>query len=77
MSYGDDSPIVYLSHDGGEGHGYRLANNFIEFIDRWSRLGFVGCEDWQWMPFTTGPENGLLPDGEAAQRFRAWLGLNI
>ncbi|WP_053360810.1 SMI1/KNR4 family protein [Bacillus sp. FJAT-27251] len=77
MSYGDDASIVYLSHDGGEGHGFRLGDNFIEFIDRWSRLGFVGCEDWQWMPFTAGPESGLLPDSEAAQRFRAWLGLNI
>ena len=44
-----DAPIIYLSHDDGEGHGYKIANNFIEFIENWSRVAFVGCEDWQWL----------------------------
>jgi hypothetical protein len=73
----DDAPIVYLSHDDGEGHGYKIANNFAELIDNWSRLAFVGCEDWQWLPFTTSPESGILADGEAAKRFRNWLELDI
>lgn len=33
-----DAPIIYLSHDDGEGHGYKIANNFIEFIENWSRV---------------------------------------
>lgn len=33
MSNTEDAPIVYLSHDNGEGHGYILANNFIEFLN--------------------------------------------
>jgi hypothetical protein len=74
---GDDAPIVYLSHDDGEGHGYEIANNFIELIDHWSRVAFVGCEDWQWVPFTKGAESGIIPDGEAAVRFREWLQLDI
>lgn len=74
---GNDAPIVYLSHDDGEGHGYIMANNFIELLDHWSRLGFVGSEDWQWFPFTTSPDSGIIPDGDAAIRFRKWLGVNI
>ncbi|BDG46001.1 MULTISPECIES: SMI1/KNR4 family protein [Parageobacillus] len=77
MNNTDDAPIVYLSHDDGEGHGYKIANNFVEFIDNWSRLAFVGCEDWQWLPFTTSPKSGIIADGEAAKRFRNWLELDI
>lgn len=77
MSNYDDAPIVYISHDDGEGHGYKIANNFVEFIDNWSRLAFVGCEDWQWLPFTASPESGIIADGEAAKRFRDWLRLDI
>lgn len=73
----DDAPIVYLSHADGEGHGYRLADNFIEFIESWSRLGFVGPEDDQWLPFTTSSTSGILAEDEAAKRFRTWLKLNI
>ena len=28
--------IVYLSHDGGDGHGYYLANNFKDLLNNWS-----------------------------------------
>lgn len=69
--------IVYLSHEGGTGHGYKLANNFLEFIENWSRIGFVGCEDSQLIPFTTSPDSGIDADGEAAKRFRDWLELHI
>ena len=77
MKDSEDAPIVYLSHDDGQGHGYKIANNFIEFIENWSRLSFVGCEDSQRIPFTTRSTSGINPDGEAANRFRDWLGLDI
>ena len=77
MNNSEDAPIVYISHDDGEGHGYKMANTFVEFIDNWSKLAFVGCEDWQWLPFTTSPESGIMAEGEAAKRFRDWLGLDI
>lgn len=32
LNHSNDAPIVYLSHDDGDGHGYKIANNFIEFI---------------------------------------------
>ncbi len=40
------NPVVYLSHDDGEGHGYRLGNDFIDFVERWSMVGCTGPEDW-------------------------------
>ena len=72
-----ENSIIYLSHDGGEGHGYKMANNFIEFIDKWSKLGFVGCDDFQWLPFTKSSISGINPDDEQANRFRTWLGLEM
>ncbi len=77
MQTPEDAAIVYLSHDDGEGHGYILANNFKELLDNWSRLGFVGSEDWQWLPFTTNARSGIQAESDAADRFREWLGLPI
>lgn len=77
MSNTEDAPIVYLSHDDGLGHGIKIANNFSEFIENWSRIAFVGCEDWQWLPFITSCDSGITPDGDVAKRFRNWLGLAI
>lgn len=68
-------PVVYLSHDDGEGHGYRLGDNFVDYVDRLVRLGCPGAEDWQWLMFTDGPESGLLVDSPAARRWREWLGI--
>lgn len=39
---GDDGSVYYLSHDDGEGHGYHLGENFIDFVDRFSLLGCPG-----------------------------------
>lgn len=67
-------PVVYLSHDDGEGHGYRLGDNFIDYVERLIRLGCPGAEDWQWLVFVDGPSSGLLVDSPAAARWRQWLG---
>lgn len=75
LAGGSDPPVVYLSHDDGEGHGYRLGDNFIEFIDRWSSLGCPGPEDWQMMPFIESATSGLLPDCENAKQWRQLIGL--
>lgn len=77
MNTGNDASIVYLSHDDGEGHGYKIANNFIELLENWSRVAFVGCEDWQWLPFTTSSKSGINADGDAAKRLRTWMSLDI
>ena len=77
LNHSDDSSIIYLSHDDGEGHGYTLANSFVELLENWSRIAFVGEEDFQWLLFTESLDSRLVPDGEAAKRFRDMLRLTI
>jgi len=70
LSFDSMGRVIYLSHDYGKGHGYKLADSFTDLINRWLPLGCVGPEDTQWMNFVTGPESGILPDCEAANKFR-------
>lgn len=67
--------VVYLSCEDGEGHGFLLGSDFIDFVDRWSALGLAGPEDGQWLPFTRSPDSLLLPDSEAGLAWRSWLRL--
>lgn len=64
--------IVYLSHDGGEGHGYYLANNFKELLNNWASIGCVGGDDWQWFPFYTEGK-GIDPDCENTKLWRDFI----
>lgn len=73
----EDPSVVYLSHDDGEGHGYKIGDNFIDFLDKWSKVAFVGAEDWQWLPFTTNENSGILTDSHAAIEFRTFMKLDI
>lgn len=68
-----DAGVIYLSHDDGQGHGYKLADNFIDFLEKWSSVAFVGGEDWQWLAFTANPQSGLLPESQCAKSFRSLL----
>lgn len=68
--------VVYLSHDDGEGHGFVLADDMFDLIERWLPLAVVGGEDWQWLPFTVDAESGLQPDGPEAARWRRTLQLS-
>jgi len=52
LSSPESEPVVYLSHDDGDGHGIELAKNFKEFVLESSLIGCVGGEDWQQLPFT-------------------------
>ncbi len=72
-----DAPVVYLRHDDGEGHGYRLGSSFADFIDRYSLLGCPGHEDLQMLPFISSPTDGLNPNSENAKAWRQWFGLNV
>jgi len=70
LSREGQEPVVYLSHDDGDGHGVELARNFKEFVFLSSRLGCVGAEDWQWLPFIETGSPFINPDGENANKFR-------
>lgn len=69
-------PLVYLSHDAGKGHGYVIGPNFAEAFDRWTRLGCVGPEDWQWLPFVSSPTSGLEPESPNARVWRTYFGID-
>lgn len=73
----EDAPVIYLSHDGGKGHGHRLGDNFIDFVERYSLLGCPGYEDWQMMPFLPDATSGLDAYGVNAQKWREWFGLDF
>jgi hypothetical protein len=66
---------VYLSHDGGEGHGRVLGYSILDFIDRWTRVACVGPEDGLLAPFLHRDRPYLDPAGELALSWRAWFGL--
>ncbi len=71
----DDGFVTYVSHEGCEAlHGRVLADNFLDFMNRWSLLGCVGPDDWQLKIFVE--ERGLNPFGETGGRWRKWLGLS-
>ena len=71
----DQEPVVYLSHDDGEGHGVEMAKNFEEFVFLSSRIGCVGAEDWQWLPFVDEDIPFINPDSKNAIKFRKALGV--
>lgn len=75
LAPGSNDAVVYLSHDDGEGHGYLLGHDFVDFVTRWSLLGCPGPENWTIMPFLPSPTSGLDPYSEDAQQWRQWLGM--
>jgi cell wall assembly regulator SMI1 len=75
--YPDYTPVVYLSHDGGEGHGYILGQDFKDFIDRWTLIGCPGSEDWQMLPFIDTPTSGINPNCENALEWKRLIGLEF
>ncbi|OQP57933.1 hypothetical protein A3860_39750 [Niastella vici] len=67
--------IIYLSHDDGEGHGYVMADSFSELLSNWAQLGFVGGEDWQWLPFCKDKTSGIDPSCSNALLWQHTIGL--
>ncbi|MBI9050102.1 MAG: SMI1/KNR4 family protein [Anaerolineaceae bacterium] len=67
--------VVYLSHDDGIGHGYIMGNTFEDFIERHSKIGCPGYEEWLWTPFAS--EGIIDPNCENALAWRKWFGLEL
>lgn len=67
--------VIYLSHDDGEGHGFVMANSFNELIKNWTKLGCVGGEDWQWLPFCKDKTSGIDADCDNAKLWYKTIGL--
>jgi hypothetical protein len=75
LGHSERQPVVYLSHDDGEGHGFWLGADFCDFIERHTQLGCPGLEDWQWLPFTSSATSYLDPFGRNAIAWQEWFGL--
>lgn len=67
--------IIYLSHDDGDGHGYTMANSFYDLLRNWTKLGCVGGDDWQWLPFCENKTSGIDPDCANAKLWYKAIGL--
>lgn len=76
ISRADRAPVVYLSHDCGEGHGRVLGHSVLDFIDRWTLVGCIGPEDWLMKPFLHADEPYLDVLGDTARAWRAWFGVD-
>jgi hypothetical protein len=77
LSSPDAEPVIYLSHDGGEGHGVELAKNFKDFVDESSLIGCVGGEDWQQLPFIANDKKYIQGNCLNAIRLREELGVKV
>jgi hypothetical protein len=78
LSNADQQPVVYLSHEGDDSvHGFWLGQDFEDYVDRLSLLGCVGSEDWQLLPFVSGPRSLLETNGANARHWREWFGLRF
>jgi hypothetical protein len=69
--------VVYLSHDDGEGHGRAMAASFEDLLIRWIPLACPGAEDWQWLPFCAGPDEGIDASSAVAGEWAALVHLEI
>ena len=74
LAFDPTGKVVYLSHDDEEGHGWVMASSFTELLRRWLPLGCPGPEDWQWLPFASGPESGISVECDAAKQWLEFIG---
>lgn len=70
-------PVVYLSHDDGEGHGYILGKDFDTYFEQLLLVGACGNEDWQMLPFCLDAQSGIMSSCENAKEYRRIIGLQI
>lgn len=75
--HAQDAPVLYLSHDGDDVHGYCLGKNFVDFIERHSLLECAGPKGWNLTPFLPDADSGLDAYGEDARKWREWFGLDF
>lgn len=70
-------PVIYLSHEMDKMHGCKLGNSFVDFVEKWTLIGCVGPEDWQFEPFIKAKCVGIEADSPTAMRFREFAGFDL
>lgn len=73
----ENMPVVYLSHDDGEGHGYILGKDFDSYFEQLLLVGACGNEYWQMLPFCADAQSGIISDCDNAKEYRRIIGLKI
>ncbi len=70
-------PVIYLSHDDGEGHGYILGKDFNTYFEQLLLIGACGNEDWQMLPFCSDAGSGIESECKNAKEYRGIIGLRV
>ncbi|MEG7835223.1 SMI1/KNR4 family protein [Bacillus cereus] len=65
-SNNEDAAVVYWDHE--EDSVTYVADNFIEFIEKFTDLHLIGAEIWQWETFIDS--KGINTDSEIAQKWK-------
>ncbi|MEV5111540.1 SMI1/KNR4 family protein [Bacillus sp. LBA3-1-1.1] len=65
-SNNEDAAVVYWDHE--EDSVTYVADNFIEFIEKFTDLHLIGAEIWQWEIFIDS--KGINTDSEIAQKWK-------
>ncbi|HDR4686295.1 SMI1/KNR4 family protein [Bacillus cereus] len=65
-SNNEDAAVVYWDHE--EDSVTYVADNFIEFIEKFTDLHLIGAEIWQWETFIDS--KGINTDSELAQKWK-------
>lgn len=54
-----EHPIIYLSHDDGDGHGYILGRTFNKYVEAVIELGGCGTEEDEFLQFCKDGISGI------------------
>jgi hypothetical protein len=73
----EGEPVIYLSHEIGSGHGGRLAANFEDFIDRWSKIACMPFDGYMLDDLWSEEADGLDPNSEFARMITGRFGLEL
>lgn len=73
----DNGSIRYLSHELDKTHGAKIADNFVEYIDKITAIAMAGSEDWQLEVFMEDYEEGINPYSNNGDMLRKLLDLDI
>ncbi|PFX96277.1 hypothetical protein COL41_09510 [Bacillus mycoides] len=65
-SNNEDAAVIYWDHE--EDSVTYVADNFIEFIEKFTDLHLIGAEIWQWETFIDS--KGINTDSEIAQKWK-------
>jgi hypothetical protein len=72
----DTNEVFYLDHEGDVMHGKRLGKTLFEFMDKWTQVGLIGSEGWQFEALYNFDENDIMEmDNVKVQKWKEWVGL--